>query len=135
MTINVKEFAAFAINHFGDGDHPMADDTTMKNFNPEYVLKCIQRAIDSDKLSDDAAEIARKIVRAEIVETRKTYAVWCEVWGGITGTRASWLKGKHGAQEYDTLEEAEKMAAIMNENMNNRPNRTAVFEYTAKEYH
>lgn len=60
------------------------------------------------------------------------YGIWCEVWGGITGRRESWLKVEGEIQHYKTLEEAEAIAADISDRT--RSHATASFRYTAKEF-
>ena len=64
---------------------------------------------------------------------QKRYGVWCEVWGGVTGHRESWLKNSVGSpMEYPTLEAATNVAAELNENTNGNEYRTADFRYTVR---
>lgn len=39
------------------------------------------------------------------------FGVWCAVWGGVTGSRADWLKSGDSRAEFATLAEAEARAA------------------------
>jgi hypothetical protein len=61
------------------------------------------------------------------------YAIRCEVSGGITGYRTSWLKDNDKVRCFELLEEAVNTAEILNKNMNG-PNATARFRYTAEKY-
>jgi hypothetical protein len=45
------------------------------------------------------------------------FRIWCEVWGGVTSRRASWLKSNGVVAEYITREEAEAEAARLNRKM------------------
>jgi hypothetical protein len=59
----------------------------------------------------------------------KTYGVWCEVSGGVTGYRAAWLKDSFGIKRYETREEAEAEAHRLRAKPNRGP---ASFSYTVK---
>jgi hypothetical protein len=58
------------------------------------------------------------------------YGVWCQVSGGVTGTRAGWMKENGKRVELPTLEEAEQAAAEARELASRS---TARHEYTACE--
>jgi hypothetical protein len=60
------------------------------------------------------------------------YGVWCEVWGGVTGSRASWLKQNGQTAKFTTLEAAEKQAAEHQRTTMGSPYRTAIFSYSAR---
>lgn len=61
-----------------------------------------------------------------------SWGVWCEVWGGVTGSRSAWQKGKDGSPEaFATRELAEEAAKERRRNLS--PFRTAEFRFTAKE--
>jgi hypothetical protein len=63
------------------------------------------------------------------------YAVWCQVWGGVTGHREAWNKGKDGKVElFETLEAAQARAAACTELTMGDFHRVANFRYTAMEY-
>lgn len=48
-----KEFICFAINRFGDGDHPCASPETLKYFTEDYAHTCVERAIDCENLTTE----------------------------------------------------------------------------------
>lgn len=60
------------------------------------------------------------------------YGVWCEVWGGVTGSRASWMKNNGERVEFATLKEAQDVAQKLTETIALNPHHTANFRYTAK---
>jgi hypothetical protein len=60
------------------------------------------------------------------------FRVLCEVWGGITGSREADLKANGKVQEFETWEEADKVAQELMKKMNN-PYAVAHFRYTAYE--
>jgi hypothetical protein len=60
------------------------------------------------------------------------YGIWCEVFGGVTGHRASWLKENGKVKTFDTLQAATSEAALHNERTNGNPFRAASFRYTAR---
>ena len=62
-----------------------------------------------------------------------TYGVWCQVWGGVTGSRAGWLKENGKPQVFATLAEAEQVAAEHQASIKDRPHGSARFSYTAEE--
>lgn len=59
-------FITFALNHFGTGGHPMADAATLEFFNDSYIRECVQRAVNSDKLSSSAKLIATNYLEANV---------------------------------------------------------------------
>lgn len=63
-----------------------------------------------------------------------SYRIWCEVWGGVTGPGAAWLKSNGNVltfNDYATAKaEAEKLKAARQGN----PYRTASFNYTVYSY-
>lgn len=63
----------------------------------------------------------------------KTFGIWCEVWGGVTGPREAWLKDNDGLRRvFATRDEAEAEAARLNDKFGRNPNRKAEFSYTAR---
>ena len=60
------------------------------------------------------------------------FGVWCEVWGGMTGSRESWLKENDKRKEFSSRESAERIAAELTSNVAQNPFRTANFRYTVK---
>ena len=61
-----------------------------------------------------------------------TWGVWCEIWGGVTGERAAWLKADRKLVEFKSLEEAEAEAARLMERFAANPYRKAEFRYSAR---
>jgi len=60
------------------------------------------------------------------------YRIWCEVWGGVTGSRQAWMKDNDGnVREFDSKEEADEEAGKCNREMGK--NSPARFRYTVKE--
>jgi hypothetical protein len=59
---------------------------------------------------------------------KEKWGIWCEVWGGITGSRSAWLKDIDAIWE-GTKEEAETMVRIL---MCQPSEGRASFRYTAK---
>lgn len=60
-----------------------------------------------------------------------TWGVWCEVWGGVTGSRCAWMKGADGAvmvfaSEASAAIRAEEQAACV------AGNARAQFRYTPR---
>tara|TARA_R100000808_G_C2069437_1_gene97558 strand:+ start:377 stop:589 length:213 start_codon:yes stop_codon:yes gene_type:complete len=55
------------INTLGDGDHPFADETTIKHFTLEYKTECCNRALKSGLLSDEGEDLTLSIL-AELEE-------------------------------------------------------------------
>lgn len=60
------------------------------------------------------------------------FGVWCEVWGGMSGSRESWLKENGKRSEYATASEAAEVAHKLTRGVAENPFRTANFRYTAK---
>lgn len=63
------------------------------------------------------------------------FGVWCEVSGGVTGFRQSWLKANNTVALYNTREAAADEAKKLENGRNGNPYRTANFSYQAREYH
>ena len=49
-----------AINHFGDDDHPRATKNNLDQFDDEFVVACMRKALDSA----DVGESAKRTMRA-----------------------------------------------------------------------
>lgn len=56
----MRDFLCFAINEFGDGQHPMADEESLPHFVDDYVTKCVRKAVASGKIDDHAVELANE---------------------------------------------------------------------------
>jgi hypothetical protein len=54
----MDKLLCFAINNFGTGGHPVADEAGLKFFGRDYVRQCVERAVDSGGLSQDALNLA-----------------------------------------------------------------------------
>jgi hypothetical protein len=61
------------------------------------------------------------------------YGIWCQVSGGVTGTRQAWLKDDGRVQTWERREVAEAHAAHLMGQMNG-PYATANFVYRVVEY-
>lgn len=62
------------------------------------------------------------------------FGVWCEVWGGVTGHRASWLKSNESeVQLFETYAAAEAEAQKYNQRAR-QPTQQASFSYRVKEF-
>lgn len=59
------------------------------------------------------------------------YGVWCEVFGGVTGSREAWLKSNGELMKFATFEEAQAEARRC-QSVDRRFS-TANFRYTARE--
>jgi len=59
------------------------------------------------------------------------FGIWCRVWGGPTGSRASWLKSGDQRVEFSTLSEAQTEALRLERLRNGNPHRIATFSYKA----
>jgi hypothetical protein len=59
------------------------------------------------------------------------YRIWCEVWGGVTGSREAWMTKDNKILEFDDKKEADKEASECNRTMGR--NSPASFRYTVKE--
>lgn len=60
------------------------------------------------------------------------FGIWCEVWGGRTGNRTSWLKDMGRIVSFKTYESARAYADELQRTNNGNPNRTAEFRYTVR---
>ncbi len=60
------------------------------------------------------------------------YGVWCEVSGGVTGDRESWLKRDGVLELFATREEAADRADAIRAKISGRG--PATFRYTARRY-
>jgi hypothetical protein len=64
MDYNDARIAIFAINNFGDNQHPAADRDTLEFFAPAYLQECLQRLLASDAPSNQAKRLARRLLEA-----------------------------------------------------------------------
>jgi len=61
------------------------------------------------------------------------FRIWSEVSGGVTGSRAAWLKGEDGMpRTFETRKEAEAEAKSLDKRMN-RDGARASFSYSVRE--
>lgn len=58
-----KEFIAFAINRFGDGQHPIADADNLRMFNTQYAYACVKEAMLTGDLTGEGARVAASVVK------------------------------------------------------------------------
>jgi hypothetical protein len=55
----MKAVCCFAINNFGDNDHPVAAaERTLQYFRVPYVRRCLERMSESDKVAKVAKDLA-----------------------------------------------------------------------------
>jgi hypothetical protein len=59
------QLKCFAINYYGSGEHPVADESTLSGFTKPYVRQCIEKAIRLDKLDAEALAVAHEVLAAE----------------------------------------------------------------------
>ena len=62
-----------------------------------------------------------------------TYGVWCEVWGGVAGHRASWLKLDGQVQAFADRQQADDTAQALMDSIACNPHPKALFSYTVRE--
>jgi hypothetical protein len=63
----------------------------------------------------------------------ETWGVWCEVWGGVTGSREAWLKIDGKVATFPTCDEAEAEARRLGQRMDARLYSAANFRYSARQ--
>jgi hypothetical protein len=51
----------FAINRFGAGDHPHADESSLPFFKSDYVRECLLKCVDSENLTSQARDRAKQL--------------------------------------------------------------------------
>lgn len=56
----MKAFICFAINNFGTGGHPVADEAGLNFFARDYIRECVERAVKSGKLAPAALELGNE---------------------------------------------------------------------------
>lgn len=61
LTEELKAVLCDAINHCGEGDHPVADEKTIDHFCVDYALRCL---VDSFAHSQNLAE--RKLAALDV---------------------------------------------------------------------
>jgi hypothetical protein len=61
LTDDEKRFANFVINHYGSGQHPVADEHTFDGFAIEYLKELLNKIGEGPKLSDVAKSLAQSI--------------------------------------------------------------------------
>lgn len=65
------------------------------------------------------------------MSSKRNWGVWCEISGGVMGTRAAWMKGEDGGvQEFATEAEAHEVAVTVAEGLRNTGGTR--FRYTAR---
>jgi len=60
-----NKLRCFAINHFGDGQHPYAETSNLTFFKPAYVRECLLKCAASDKVTPQAQANARRLAEGE----------------------------------------------------------------------
>lgn len=123
------------LNEIWGGLLVLPDDADLRNalasWNGEIQLG-YNEGLDpgvADASSDPAWQQPSPLV---VVEAEpRTWGVWCEVWGGVTGSRAAWLKSD-GALRMMTRAEAIAEAERLQSSIASNPNRIAEFSYTAR---
>lgn len=63
----------------------------------------------------------------------KRYGIWCEVWGGVTGSRSAWAKRAGEIESFAELEAAIAQAEHYEQRSNGNPYAKASFRYSARE--
>ena len=63
-----------------------------------------------------------------------TFKIWCDVWGGVTGSRAAWLKSNGEEIVFTDRSNAEATARRLTDSRMGSPNRVANFSYTVVEF-
>jgi hypothetical protein len=53
------QLMAMAINRYGNGQHPAAEEATMNFFTCEYVIGCLEAILSQRVLNDDGYAVAR----------------------------------------------------------------------------
>jgi hypothetical protein len=81
-------------------------------------------------LSVPGEQISEKEGLCEVETMETKFGVWCEVWGGVTGSRAAWLKSDGRFVEFETYEAAVEEAEKNNKRTAN--NVRASFHYSAR---
>ena len=70
FTADDQAFIAFAINHFGSGEHPMAEaGPTLAYFAADYAKKCVKKAKNSGKVKQGIATGVFEKFKAEGVKS------------------------------------------------------------------
>jgi hypothetical protein len=57
---NLVEVECFAINQFGDNQHPIADKTSHKGFARDYVRTCLKRLVANENVRADVRAFAKQ---------------------------------------------------------------------------
>lgn len=84
------------------------------------------------KISAWNGHYQQKREQEELADQSKAYRVWCEVWGGVTGSRQAWLKRDGKPVEFASMELAEQEAKRLNETTASY--QRASYRYSAREY-
>lgn len=79
-----------------------------------------------------AFEIICSSIRQGPVPKPVEFGVWCEVSGGVTGFRQSWMKSDGVIRRFATREEAQAVVDAMQSRTRGNPHRTANFSYTVR---
>jgi hypothetical protein len=62
---------------------------------------------------------------------KSQFRIWCEVWGGVTGSRAAWFKCNEAIHNFLTREAAQKEADRLN--ADRATDTRASYRYTVRE--
>ena len=57
-----KEFLSFAVNQFGDGQHPVISEMNQKFLGKEYARSCVLKALKSGKMSEVGVTAAQTLL-------------------------------------------------------------------------
>ncbi|HET9285746.1 MAG TPA: hypothetical protein VFR24_27665 [Candidatus Angelobacter sp.] len=57
-----NKLKCFAINYFGDHEHPEATELTLPFFHEEYIRKCVRKMLDSDMISEEAKCLGKEVM-------------------------------------------------------------------------
>jgi len=102
----------------------------------QYSKVAVEKAIQASRRSGQhiGKREAQAIHRLLAGRGAPRYGIWCEVWGGVTGSRSSWAKGPAGeVLEFASQEEAVVEAEARMARTQGDVRRTANFAYTAAE--
>jgi hypothetical protein len=103
------------------------NQTTIANFGKPTQV----RVGESVGFKSDYEQYGTIVIMTSAEQATRIWGVWCEVWGGVTGSREAWLKADGKVATFATKEEADAEARDQNNRTANNPR--ASFRYSARQ--
>lgn len=63
MKLDDNKLRCFAINNFGDGQHPFAENDNLNLFKSDYVRQCLSKCADDVRVNEHARTRADELAK------------------------------------------------------------------------